>query len=150
MFTRAGQPSSCILMLYVGEGSKREQCCLLCSLLVFSHFPCYPQANWALLVPITSWACTCSGTLWVSPTNSPVRLGVSPAATSTPTGVFSQRFEALFPRWSPGLRRLLPCKPAAALPSLLHNPPPCWVLQPPPCHESSLLGCPALPLLQYG
>ena len=29
---------------------------------------------------------------------SPVRLGVSPAATSTPTGVFTQRFEALFPR----------------------------------------------------
>ena len=29
--------------------------------------------------------------------NSPVRLGVSLAATSTPTGVFNQRFEALFP-----------------------------------------------------
>ena len=34
--------------------------------------------------------------LWVSPANSPVRLGVYPAA-STPTDVFSQRFEALFP-----------------------------------------------------
>ena len=30
--------------------------------------------------------------------NSSVRLGVSPAAASTPRGVFSQRFEALFPR----------------------------------------------------
>ena len=30
--------------------------------------------------------------------NSPVRLGVSPAAASTSRGVFSQRFEALFPR----------------------------------------------------
>ena len=29
---------------------------------------------------------------------SPVRLGVSPADASTPTGVLSQRFEALFPR----------------------------------------------------
>ena len=29
--------------------------------------------------------------------NSPVRLGVSPAAASTPTGVFNQRFEALLP-----------------------------------------------------
>ena len=29
--------------------------------------------------------------------NSPVRLGVSPAAASTPTGVFTQRFEALSP-----------------------------------------------------
>ena len=28
----------------------------------------------------------------------PVRLGVSPAAAPTPTGVFNQRFEALFPR----------------------------------------------------
>ena len=27
-----------------------------------------------------------------------MRLGVSPAATSTPTGAFNQRFEALFPR----------------------------------------------------
>ena len=52
MFTRAGQPSSCILMLYVGEGSKREQCHLLISLLAFSHFLHYPQANWALLVLI--------------------------------------------------------------------------------------------------
>ena len=43
------------------------------------------------------WACACSRTLWVSPTTSPGRLGVSPAATSTPTGVFNQRFEALFP-----------------------------------------------------
>ena len=48
----------------------------------------------------------------VSPANSPVRLGVSPAAASTPTGIFNQRFEALFPRagalgcWSPGLRGL--------------------------------------------
>ena len=32
-----------------------------------------------------------------SPMNSPVRLGVSPAAASTPTGVCSQRLEALFP-----------------------------------------------------
>ena len=28
---------------------------------------------------------------------SPVRLGVSPAAAPTPTGIFNQRFEALFP-----------------------------------------------------
>ena len=32
----------------------------------------------------------------VSPTTSPVRLGVSPAAAPTPTGIFNQRFEALF------------------------------------------------------
>ena len=35
--------------------------------------------------------------MWVFPTTSPVRLGVSPAAAPTPTGVFNQKFEALFP-----------------------------------------------------
>ena len=41
--------------------------------------------------------CVCSRTLWVSPMNFPVRLGVSPTAASTPSCVFNQRFEALFP-----------------------------------------------------
>ena len=45
----------------------------------------------------SGWVCARSRPLWVSPTNSPLRLGVSPAAASTPTGVFNQRFEALFP-----------------------------------------------------
>ena len=45
-----------------------------------------------------AWPYAHSRPLWVSPMNSPVRLGVSPAAASTPTGVFIQRFEALFPR----------------------------------------------------
>ena len=41
-----------------------------------------------------------------------MRLGVSPAAAPTPTGVFNQRFEALFPTcWSPGLRGLLRAPP---------------------------------------
>ena len=45
----------------------------------------------------SGWACACSRPLWVSPMNSPVRLGVALAEASTPTGVFTQRFEALFP-----------------------------------------------------
>ena len=40
-----------------------------------------------------------------------------------------------------------PCRPAAALPALLHNPPPCWVRQLLPCCESSLPGCQSPPLL---
>ena len=44
----------------------------------------------------SGWACVRSRTLWVSPRKSPVRLGVSPVA-STPTGVFSQMFWGLFP-----------------------------------------------------
>ena len=85
----------------------------------------------------------CSRTLWVSPRNSPVRLGVSPAAASTPTGVFNQWFEALFPHTGTlgcvvchPVHQLLPRRPAAPLPILLHNPPPHWVRQPLPCHES--------------
>ena len=46
----------------------------------------------------SGWACAHSRPLWVSPTTSPVRLGVSPAAAQTPSGTFNQRFEALFPR----------------------------------------------------
>ena len=72
-----------------------------------------------------------------------MRLGVSPAAASTPTGVFSQWFEALFPHGGTLgcgvchlVHQLLPRWPAAALPTPLHNPPPRWVHQP-PCRESS-------------
>ena len=53
---------------------------------------------------LSGWFCVRSRPLWVSPTSSPMSLGVSPAAASTSTGVCSQRFEALFPCWSPGLR----------------------------------------------
>ena len=90
----------------------------------------------------------------VSPRNSPVRLGVSPAAASTPTGVFNQWFDALFPHAGTlgcvachPVHQLLPHQPAAALPTLLHNLPPHWVCQPTPCSMSSLPGCPSPPLL---
>ena len=119
---------------------------MLCSLPVFSPSLCYPHSNWGLLVLLPRVdGCIWSRTLWVSPTNSAVRLAVSPAAASTPTGVFNQWFEALFP--SAGalvcgvclrVQQLLPQWPAAALPILLHNPPLHWVRQPLPCCESSL------------
>ena len=123
---------------------------MLSSLADFSHFCCYPQSNWALLVLIPGcWVCVHSRTLWVSPRKSPVRLGVSPAAAPTPTGVFNQWFEALFPHSGTLgcavchlVHQLLPHQPDAALPTPFHNPPPCWVRQPPPCHESFLLWLP--------
>ena len=103
---------------------------------------------------LSGWICIHSRTLWVSPMNFPVRLGVFPAATSTPTGVFNQRFEALFPCAGTSgcavchpVHQLLPRQPAATLPTPLHNPPPHWVHQLPPCHESSPPDCPPLPLL---
>ena len=100
-------------------------------------------------------ACACSRPLWVSPTISPVRLGVSPAAAFTPTGVFTQWFEALFPLtgtlgcavclWA---HQLLPLRLLQLCPPHpLHNPPPLWVRQPPPCRVSSLPTCPSPPLL---
>ena len=46
---------------------------------------------------LSGWVCVHYRPLWVSPMNSSVKLGVSPTAASTPTGVFSQWFEALFP-----------------------------------------------------
>ena len=97
--------------------------------------------------------------------NSPVRLGVTPAAASTPTGVFNQRFEALFPRAGAlGCTICLAPQPflpvylqvnvgpqglpattlwgllAAAWPAPLHNPPPRRVRQPPPRYKSSPTG----------
>ena len=117
-------------------------------------------------------ACAHSRPLWISPTTSPVRLGVSPAANSTPTGVFNQRIKALFPCagalggvvcFAPPLFLLvclcvnvgpqgMPATTlwgllAAAWPAPLHNPPPCWVHQPLPCQESSLPHCLSPPLL---
>ena len=80
--------------------------------------------------------------------------GVSPTAASTPTGVFNQWFEALFPHAGTLgcvichlVHQLLPHWPAAALPTLLHNPPPHWVRQLLPCCVSSPPGCPCVPLL---
>ena len=52
------------------------------------------------------WACVLSRILWASPTDSPVRLGVSPTST-TPTGYYSQRVWGFtFPCWNPGLHGL--------------------------------------------
>ena len=86
-------------MLYVGEGPRGSNgaCSTLHRISVTrcaTHNQIGPLWCWFL----SGWACACSRPLWVSPATSPVRLGVSPAAAPTPTGVFNQRFEALFPR----------------------------------------------------
>ena len=87
--------------LDVGEGLRgggsSGACSTLCQISVT------PSATHNQIGPLwcwlpSKWACARLRPLWVSPTTSPVRLGVSPAAASTPTGVFNQRFEALFPR----------------------------------------------------
>ena len=88
-----------------------------------------------------------------------MRLGVSLAAASTPTGVFNQRFEALFPHAGalgcvvcfapPPFLPVYPCANVgrrglldAAMPAQFHNPPPRWARQPPRCRQSSLAWLP--------
>ena len=55
-----GNPRCCVVTLYVGEWSEKEQWHLLGSLTVFSHFLWYPEANWALLVLILKWVVLCT------------------------------------------------------------------------------------------
>ena len=102
------------------------------------------------------WACVCSKTLWVSPMNSPVRLGVSPAPSNLSQRFSVRGFEALFPHTgtldcavclAPQL--FLPVYLQAnvgsfALPAAASLAP---VLHPPLCCKSSPLGCPSPPLL---
>ena len=65
-----------------------------------------------------------------------------------PTDFYSQRFWGFsFLHWIPGLCGLSPGLPAVALSTGLHNLPPCWVFQPPICHESSLPCCLSPPIL---
>ena len=46
---------------------------------------------------LSVWVRVCSRTLWVSPTNSPVRLRISPATATTPTGVSISGLRLYFP-----------------------------------------------------
>ena len=84
--------------MYVGEGSKREQSCLLSSWLAFSHFLCYPQSNWALLVLILRWVGLC---MFWDPVGLSSELSCEAGSFScclNPHKFLSVRgFEALFP-----------------------------------------------------
>ena len=93
-----GNAGGCTVMLYLGEeprGSNGARSTLhhISATLLATHNQIGPLWCW---LP-SGWACAHSRPLWVSPTTSPVRLGVSPAAAPTPMGAFNQRFEALFP-----------------------------------------------------
>ena len=87
------------MTLYLGEGLKGSNG----AHFTLPRIPVFHSATHNQTGPLwfwfpSGWACAHSRPLWVSPTTSPVRLGVSPAAAPTPMGVFTQRFEALFPR----------------------------------------------------
>ena len=85
-------------MLYMGEGPRGSNG----TRSTLHRISATPSATHNQIGPLwcwfpSGWACVPSRPLWVSPTTSPVRLRVSPAATPTPTGFFTQSFEALFP-----------------------------------------------------
>ena len=112
-----GNAGGWAVMLYVGEGPKGSNGALstLCRIAVT------PSATRNQIGPLwcwfpNGWACALPRPLWVSPMTSPVRMGVSPAAASTPMGVFNQRFEALFPR--AGALGYVVCFDPAVRPSL--------------------------------
>ena len=86
------------MTLYVGEGPRGSNGAHLTLLRIsVFHSDTHNQTGPLWCWFLSGWACAHSRPLWVSPTTSPVRLGVSPVAAPTPMGVFNQRFEALFP-----------------------------------------------------
>ena len=89
----------CAVTLYVGKGPRGSNGAhsTLHQISVF-HSAIHSQIGPLWCWFPSGWACARPRPLWVSPTTSPVKLGVSPAAAPTPMGVFTQRFEALFPR----------------------------------------------------
>ena len=94
-----GNAGLCAVTLYVGEGPRGSNgaCFTLLWISIF-HSATHNQTGPLWCWFPSGWAYARPRPLWVSPTTSPVKLGVSPAAAPTPTGVFNQRFEALFPR----------------------------------------------------
>ena len=87
-----------VAVLYMGEGPRGSNGARFTLLRIsIFHSDTHNQTGPLWCWFPSGWACAHSRPLWVSPTTSPVRLGVSPAAAPTPTGAFNQRFEALFP-----------------------------------------------------
>ena len=94
-----GNAGHCAVTLYMGEGPRGSNG----ARSPLHRISVTPSTTHNQIGPLwcwfpSGWACAHSRPLWVSPKTSPVRLGVSPAAAPTPTGVYNQRFEALFPR----------------------------------------------------
>ena len=86
------------VMLYVGAGPRGSNGARFTLRISIFHSATHNQTGPLWCWFPSGWACAHSRPLWVSPTTPPMWLGVSLAAAPTPTGVFNQRFEDLFPR----------------------------------------------------
>ena len=111
MFPGRGNAGRCAVTLYMGEGPRGSNGTrsTLHQISVFhstTHNQIGPLWCWFL----SGWACAHSRPLWVSPTTSPVRLGVSPAAAPTPTAFSIRGLRLYFPELEPWVARsaLLP------------------------------------------
>ena len=85
-------------MLYVGEGPRGSNG--TCSTV--HQIEVTPSATHNQIGPLwcwfpNGWACARPRPLWVFPRNSPVRLGVSPAAAPSLTGIFTQVWGCISP-----------------------------------------------------
>ena len=94
-----GNAGHCAVMLSVGEGPRgsigaRFTLLRISIFLSDAHNQTGPLWCW---FP-SGWACAHSRPLWVSPTTSPVRLGVSPAAAQPPGALSIRGLRLYFPR----------------------------------------------------
>ena len=104
----AGQPTLLCSGAVCWGGVWGEQCHLHSSGPSFSHFHCYPQANWAFLVLIPKWVGLCTFPGPHGPLQLTLLWDWQFFSLLQPPQVFSVTgFEALFPpNWNPGLCRL--------------------------------------------
>ena len=97
-----GNGGCCTVTLYVGEGPRGSNGARLTLLRIsVFHSDTRNQTGPLWCWFPSRWACAHSRPLWVSPTTSPVRLGVSPAATPTPKAFSIRGLRLYFPSLEP-------------------------------------------------
>ena len=93
-------------MLYVGAGPRGSNGARFTLLWIsVFHSTTHNQTGPLWCWFPSGWACAHSRPLWVSPTTSPVSLGVSPAAASTPTAFSIKGSRLYFPELEPWFAR---------------------------------------------
>ena len=97
-----GNASCSAVMLYVGEGPRGSNGApSTIHRISVTHSATHDQTGPLWCWFPSGWACARPRPLWISPTTSPVRLGVSPAAAQPP-GAFSIRgLRLYFPELEP-------------------------------------------------